>query len=170
MILADLELRIHTVPDSPWTGLMYGDWWFCNSVEHADWRSDPVAPWTCWDCEQAWCCQHGLARVVTTDCDLLWMAPYFSTQDLNPFSQLRPEQFIDRGALIPRKTWDMLADDIPGMPRSQAFPRMTSHNLIHLSDERVKQLAEKLQALPELEFASSFVVTCQARVLIPGVD
>jgi len=36
------------------------------------------------------------------------------------------------------------------------------------SDERVTDLANRILTLPELEFASSFVVTYQARTLISG--
>jgi len=36
------------------------------------------------------------------------------------------------------------------------------------SDERVRKLAKTLLANPELEFASTFEVTYQGRVLIPG--
>lgn len=38
------------------------------------------------------------------------------------------------------------------------------------TDERVKQLAERMLTLPELEFARSFVVTYQARTLALGAD
>lgn len=38
------------------------------------------------------------------------------------------------------------------------------------TDERVKQLAERILILPELEFAHSFAVTYQSRVLILGTD
>lgn len=38
------------------------------------------------------------------------------------------------------------------------------------SDERVKELARRLLALPELAFARSFVVTYQARALNLGAD
>ena len=40
----------------------------------------------------------------------------------------------------------------------------------HFTDERVKQLAERMLSLPELEFARSFAVTYQARTLILGAD
>ena len=36
------------------------------------------------------------------------------------------------------------------------------------SDERVKDLANRILTLPELEFARSFIVTYQPRTLIPG--
>ena len=38
------------------------------------------------------------------------------------------------------------------------------------SDERVKQLARRILALPELEFARSFVVTYQARTITLGAN
>jgi len=38
------------------------------------------------------------------------------------------------------------------------------------TDERVKQLAERILTLPELAFAHSFAVTYQARTLILGTD
>jgi hypothetical protein len=116
-----------------WTGLEFGDWWLCNSITHANRDSDPVAPWACWHCGQAWgCCQHGLARVVTTDRQLVWMGPYYSTERSNPFECLTQKQFIDRAALISRDTWNEMADSTDGMPRSESFPRITNHDVIHL--------------------------------------
>jgi hypothetical protein len=38
------------------------------------------------------------------------------------------------------------------------------------SDERVRRLAERILALPELEFARSFAVTYQSRTLTLGPD
>ena len=38
------------------------------------------------------------------------------------------------------------------------------------TDERVKQLAERILTLPELEFAHSFTVSYQGRILIRGTD
>lgn len=38
------------------------------------------------------------------------------------------------------------------------------------SDERVKQLAERMLALPELRFAANSTITYQARTLLHGAD
>jgi len=135
MLLKDLTLRLHAELNGSWgqwTGLKCGDWWFCNSIEHADWRSDPVAPWACWHCCQPWCCQHGLARVVTEDEHIVWMTPYYSTEKHNPFRTLRSEQLIVRRALMSRTIWDGLATRTDGMQSSSEFPRITSHDLIHM--------------------------------------
>lgn len=135
MLLIDAKLTIHHEPNGEhgdWIGLKYGDAWLSNSVLHADWKSEPVAPWACWHCQQAWCCRHGLSRIVKTSRQLVWMTPYYSTQEHAAFEKLSPEQFIADAVVIGRDEWDRLGHDTLGMPLSETFPEITNHDIIQL--------------------------------------
>jgi hypothetical protein len=137
MLVTDRELVIHTTPaeksdtGGDWVGLKYGDLWLCNSVSDADWYSDPVAPWACWHCGQAWCCQDGLARIVKTTTQVVWIAPYYSAIPHIPFARLSKAQFLEHVVIISRDKWDEVAESLPKMPPSDSFPTITNHDIIN---------------------------------------
>lgn len=136
MLLSNVNLTLRTETNEDWgvwTGLQYGDQWLCNSVEHASWVTDPVAPWACWHCGQAWgCCAGGLAHVVRTDRELVWMPPYYSTDNYDPRDSESFGTPIDFAVIISRDSWDTLAQSVKGMPNSSLFPAITNHDLVQL--------------------------------------
>lgn len=128
-----MKITRHLVDgDRDWIGLRYGDTELTNCVDAADWHTQPAAPWACWHCGNAWCCQHRLARIVRTEDQLLWMAPYFSTFEYKAFADIRPEQLFDASLLIDRNDWETNRKVVPSLPPFDSFSLINTHDICHL--------------------------------------
>ncbi len=114
------------------TCLSYGDLLLVNSIEHADWLSQPAALWVCEGCGQAWCAAYHLTRIVRTTDQLLWMRPWFSSQEYHPFSEMQSRQLFDAAILVERADWDATRAVVPSLPDFESFAVMTDHDLLHL--------------------------------------
>lgn len=121
-----------SVNGTEWTGLRYGDLLLSNSVENADWSSDPVCPWACWDCEQAWCAQVCLSRVVRTQDQLLFMRPYRKSASCDPGDNDVHHKLLPDSLLIPVGDWNRVARSIDALPGFESFPQITNHDVFHL--------------------------------------
>lgn len=119
----------HSVDGTAWTGLRYGSLLLSNSVENADWHSDPVCPWACWDCHQAWCAQACLSRVVQTTSQLVFMPPYRNTALCDPDSNAN---LLPEALMISVRQWDRIRRHTPALPAKDSFPQITNHDLFHL--------------------------------------
>ena len=115
-----------------WTGLRYGSLLLSNSVENADWKSDPVCPWACWDCQQAWCAEVCLSRVVRTDSQLIFMPPYRANELCDPASGDSSHKLLPESLIIPIRRWDEISGQVHDLPNSNSFPQITNHDLFHL--------------------------------------
>ena len=121
-----------SVDGTEWTGLRYGDLLLSNSVENADRQSDPVCPWACWDCQQAWCAQVCLSRVVRTDSQLIFMPPYRANEFCDPTDDDSSHKLLPEALIVPIGRWDAIGRQTPALPNSDSFPQITNHDLFHL--------------------------------------
>ncbi|GAB5442870.1 MAG: hypothetical protein Fues2KO_32190 [Fuerstiella sp.] len=122
----------HSVDGTEWTALRYGSLLLSNSVENADWQSDPVCPWACWDCQQAWCAQVCLSHVVRTDSQLIFMPPYRASELFDPASDDSSHKWLPEALIIPIRRWDEISSQVLALPGSDSFPKITDHDLHHL--------------------------------------
>ena len=121
-----------SVDGTEWTGLRYGDLLLSNSVENADWQSDPVCPWACWDCQQAWCAQVCLSHVVRTDSQLIFMPPYRANESCDPTDDDSLHKLLPEALIVPKRRWDEIGRQTPALPNSNSFPQITNHDLFNL--------------------------------------
>tara|TARA_R110002020_G_scaffold273893_5_gene489083 strand:+ start:986 stop:1714 length:729 start_codon:yes stop_codon:yes gene_type:complete len=115
-----------------WTGLHYGELFLSNSIEFADWESDPVSPWACWGCEAAWCARMCLSRVVRTESQLLFMKPYYETSLCKPDSDDDSRRLLKDSLLIPFEDWQRVRIIAQELPEVKTFPVITNHDIINL--------------------------------------
>ncbi len=104
----------------------------CNSIEHADWLSDPVIPFVCDQCWNRGCGAHGIAHLVRTTTDLLWMPPYASSRVGPPWDEGEEHPSICDAYLINAEEWERIRKDVAHLPAFDSFSTLTNHDLIHL--------------------------------------
>jgi len=122
----------HSADGAEWTGLRYGSLLLSNSIENADWHTDPVCPWACWDCQQAWCAQMCLSHVVRTDSQLIFMPPYRANTICDPAKDDSSHTLLAEALTIPVPQWDHVRSHTPALPTATSFPRITNRDLFHL--------------------------------------
>lgn len=115
-----------------WVGLKHGEIDLTNNISAADWHTQPAAPWACWHCGQAWCCQHRLSRIVRTTDQMLWMAPYFSTYQYMPYRDIRKEQLFNHSLIIKRADWESVRNTVSLLPPFESFEQIIDHDVCHL--------------------------------------
>lgn len=103
--------------------LLYGHLQLSNSVDDADWRSDPVMPVICESCWLLSCGRKDSAHVVRTDSQLLWMPPY---GDWDPFDS------ISDSLIIKISEWQRVQEECPSLPDVGEFPQITNHDVVQL--------------------------------------
>ena len=63
------------LPRPTWTKLFADGVMLSNSIEFAEWRGDLVEPMVCESCWSPGCAMAGLASIVRTSDQLIWLAP-----------------------------------------------------------------------------------------------
>ncbi|HBN77681.1 MAG TPA: hypothetical protein DD473_18090 [Planctomycetaceae bacterium] len=131
--LSKLETSIEFSDEgTQWTGLHYGELFLSNSIENADWKSDPVSPWACWGCEEAWCARICLSRVVRTESQLLFMKPYYKTPLCEPDTDDDSHKLLEDSLLIPFDDWQRVRNIVHELPDVKSFPVITNQDIINL--------------------------------------
>lgn len=134
-MITSAELRITPQQNAigeKWLGLLFGDLLLSNSIENADWKSDPVCPWACPDCGIAWCAQVGLSRIVRTDSQLLWMPPYYQSDGCDPSVEDQSHSLLEDAVLIDMTEWERVRAVAKALPAIAKFPIITNHDLYNL--------------------------------------
>lgn len=134
-MIASAELTITPQPNEigeKWTGLQFGDLLLSNSIEAADWKSDPVCPAVCAGCGFAWCAQLHLSRIVRTDTQLLWMPPYYASNCCDPSDENRFHTLLEDAVLLDITDWERVRTEARALPVAGSFPVITNHDLYNL--------------------------------------
>jgi hypothetical protein len=103
-----------------------------NWIEIADWVSDPIVPFVCTECFQPGCAFHGLAHVIETDDQVVWMKPYGLSSDRYFCEEIDNDQMIRETMIFPRKIWDAVAIDHPELPHFDRIFQVTNIDLYYL--------------------------------------
>ena len=124
-----------TIPIPQWTRLSCDGLELSNSIEWADWKSDPIAPTVCessWETNYWWKTAH----LVRTDSQLLWLQCYYSEIPKNPW--FGPEQDpLEDSVLIDRVFWDEVCTKLAELPRFDSIRRITSRDLWALWEQQL---------------------------------
>lgn len=120
------------IPRPKWTKLLAGDVLLSNSIEYANWKSNPVFPIVCEGCWSAECGAHGLARIVSLPYCVIWIKP--RPVDFDEFWQdgLSQSNYINESVRIPLDVWDQLASQFRNVPRIYYYPRATRADIARL--------------------------------------
>lgn len=141
-------------PDRPaptWTRLKCDGIELSNSIECADWKSDPINLIVCETCLDldGWC---QLAHLVRTDDQLLWMQPYYSRIPGLALDDL-DRRSVENSILMDRALWDEVSWQFDDMPGFDTVRRITRRDLHHLWKQQLPAYVPRgLSSSQRLEF------------------
>lgn len=103
-----------------------------NWMEIADWVSDPIVPIVCTECLQPGCGFQGLAHVIETDDQVVWMKPFGLSSDRYYCQEIENHQMIRETMIIPREIWDAVAIEHPELPHFDRIFQVTNIDIYYL--------------------------------------
>lgn len=106
-----------------WTRAKYGEVELCNSLEWADWASNPIQVQICDACGTPGCASGGYVHISTLKDVVLWTMPQRETSDTLE-AKLLPASSIARfGAIaFPTRVWASFHQAAADVPETVALP------------------------------------------------
>ncbi len=115
------------VPGPTWTRLIANGTELSNSLERADWLTDPVQLTVCDICGQT-SCGGTFARIVRLADQLLWLP--VRSRDVD--SGFHDSSFLRKGVLMPVATWEGLRENAPRLPPASHYAKATRNDIATL--------------------------------------
>lgn len=119
------------VADPIWTRLRYGKTILCNSLEWAEWSSNPVQVELCDVCGTAGCASGGYVHVSALGDTVLWTMPNWVTETDVGEGRLFPATVIEKfgSVAFPVGVWDSLRVAAAEVPTFGSLARAGGHAL-----------------------------------------
>lgn len=140
-----------------WTRLKCDQIELSNCVEFTDWDRDPLEPIVCEVCGTSGCGPAGIAHLVRTDNQLLWMQPYDSFY-YETEADLKNHSIADT-VMINRAEWDWIASQSSHLPQFESIRRINSLDLLQLWRQ---QLPNCVKPMHGDSYARHFRMNCIA--------